>query len=97
MTDLQELTNFKLAKVALDVLEELERRGNRGLEKARQDVALFYASILCIQSEIDALSLEDALALEDEEQDIEDFERARQDDKQTMLDRIAERETEGEL
>ena len=47
--------NIELAKMALDSLEELVRRGNEELDEARQRVAIFYADILCLQSMISAI------------------------------------------
>jgi len=41
MTNLKEKTNEELARIALNCLEELENRGNRGIKRARQDVEHF--------------------------------------------------------
>ena len=61
--------NIELARMALDSLEELVRRGNKELDEARQKVAFFYEDILCLQSMISAighgLDYEDKLALDD--------------------------------
>ncbi|KKM26818.1 hypothetical protein LCGC14_1580920 [marine sediment metagenome] len=47
--------NIELARMALDSLEELVRRGNKELDEARQKVAFFYEDILCLQSMISAI------------------------------------------
>ncbi len=47
--------NIELAKMALDSLEELVRRGNEELDQARQKVSYFYEDILCLQSMISAI------------------------------------------
>ena len=77
--NIKKATNLDLARTALNCLEELVRRGNERLDKARQDVAFFYSDVLSLQSrksaleanELDAeqldyeLDYEDKIALDD--------------------------------
>lgn len=58
MADLR--TNLELATVALNALEELERRGNTGLvEQARRLVSFFHNDLLFLKSKATALAAEE--------------------------------------
>ena len=73
MTNLKEKTNLELARTALNCLEELEFRGNKEIEKARQDVAFFHSDILTMKS------MARALELRQEEEWDEEMEHSRND------------------
>ena len=57
--------NGELLKEALDALTELERRGNRQISEARQQVEFMYEDYLALKSKISALE-----AIEDKEDDV---------------------------
>ena len=59
-----ELWNWQ--RIALDALEELERRGNRGLEGARLAVSYFHADVLGIRCRMEALDLGDRMRAAEE-------------------------------
>jgi len=63
--NIKKATNLDLARTALNCLEELVRRGNERLDKARQDVAFFYSDVLSLQSR--------KSALEAREKELEEF------------------------
>ena len=57
--NIKKATNLDLARITLDCLKELTRRGNRELNEAKQKVALFHSDILHLQSMIEELENND--------------------------------------
>lgn len=71
VTNLRSVSNLELARVALNALEELERRGNTELESARQTVFYFHTDVLGLKCRMDALLLADEMRGDGEPDDDE--------------------------
>ena len=47
--NIKEANNEELARFALNCLEELERRGNKGLRTAQREISLFHTEIIVLR------------------------------------------------